>query len=492
MKGTPLLRTLYLSLVGLLLAAQAVAAPRYGTRETALELAEVLDKGVYRNRLITSTFIRSIGKGQYFIKVVLDNGSEQDWTMDRIRQLSRTEAVVLKNNGALLFPSEETNAFVVLDKGRFAQMALQSKVYVKEYRSSDLLGGQKINFAVHRFNLVELLNLVPGSDELGYRHHYLFDLENGQRERLSYLDAYRALERGGLISDPLSVSPVLRAPYRLLEIKPHPLQQPPGEPVGHFAVEMVFDRPVELEPGHFPFQFFERPTRRGSPATDFIVEITAPNAVMPEPVGSIDTLEFLRKIHVVADPRNPLRLLLRASITPEVMDAPPEVEIRGESVVVTFTKRVDQSIADERSLQEGELRFRQERLLHRMLTEEEIERRRIYRARMLSGLKQRDQALKARSFENRVEILEAALVEFQEAALHASSDLELQDALRGRNAVTSRLPAMIIDHVAQAVQRGRVEDLTGGRGLLEKAALMTRDQSLLQEIRKLLEHPSLN
>ncbi|MCH8884498.1 MAG: hypothetical protein IIA41_13505, partial [SAR324 cluster bacterium] len=289
-----------LASIFLLAAATALAAPRYTDRENALAMAEALQNGIFRENLINSTFIQSIGGERYFIKVVLDNGSEQDWNIDRIRQLSRTESIVLKNNGALLFPSEETNDFVVLDKGRFAQMALQSKVYIKEYRSSDVLAGQRINFAVHRFNLVELLNLVPGSDELGYRHHYLFDLENGQRERLSYLDAYRALERGGLISDPLSVSPVLRAPYRLREIKPHPLQQPPGEPVGHFAVEMVFDRPVELEPGHFPFQFFERPIRRGSPATDFIVEITFPNAVMPEPVDSIDSLEFLRKIHAVA------------------------------------------------------------------------------------------------------------------------------------------------------------------------------------------------
>ncbi len=50
-----------LASIFLLGAASALAAPRYTDRENALAMAEALQNGIFRENLINSTFIQSIG-----------------------------------------------------------------------------------------------------------------------------------------------------------------------------------------------------------------------------------------------------------------------------------------------------------------------------------------------------------------------------------------------------------------------------------------------
>ncbi|MFI5400812.1 MAG: hypothetical protein ACHQZQ_07175, partial [SAR324 cluster bacterium] len=112
-------------------AGPAAAAPRYADKDTALELAQALDKGVLGNSLISSTFIQSVGRDQFVIRAVLDNGAQENWDMHQIRAWSQAESLTLRKNRALLFPKEQSNAFAVLDKNAFAQKALRAKVYAK-------------------------------------------------------------------------------------------------------------------------------------------------------------------------------------------------------------------------------------------------------------------------------------------------------------------------------------------------------------------------
>jgi hypothetical protein len=483
-----------LLLVAVAWAGLALAAPRYTDKSNALELAEALDKGIYQGRLVTSTFIQSVGKGRYLVKVVLDNGAEHDWDIARIRTLSKREQIVLRENGALLFPSEEDNDFVVLDKKRFARTALRGKVFVKHYGPSDPLAGQKLNFGIHRFNLVELLQVKPGKDEHGYRHHYIFDLENGQRERLSYLDAYHALARKALMEDPSTVSPLVRAPYRIQGIEAVSLQEEGDTGTGKFGFEIIFDRPLALEPGHFPFRFFEngngRRARRGA-APDFLIEFVAPNTVMGDAITPIETVEFLRNVHALPDPRHEVRLLVRAGISPEVMTFPPEVEVQGSRVLVSFTKVVDQTVFDRQARAAEELRLKQDRLLHRTLTPEEVEQRKTYRALMSEGDQQRNRARRAKPFPTQFDLLTAAMNAFQEAAVNASTDAELKEALRERNTILAKLPILVVRHVRGSIKKEGGARRAELRELLDRAALMTRDREVLRAIHRLIEDPAL-
>ena len=484
--------SLFLILAGW--ACGAAAAPKYTDKENALNLAEALDKGIFRNNLITSTFIQSVGKGRYFLKVILDNGAERNWDINQLRAHTKRESIVLKNNRALLFPSEESNKFVTLDKGAFARQALAARVYVKRYESSDVLAGQEIKFGIHRFNLVHLLGMKPGNDEHGYRHHYVLDLENGQRDLLSYLDAYNTFSADGLVVDAASVSPIIRAPYRIQEIKPMRLKPLGPSGTGKFGVELTFDRPLDLQPGHFPFRFFENGNGRKSRAgarPKFMVEVTAPNAVMGREVAPIETLEFLRQVHVVPDRHNPVRVLMRATVSPEVMNFPPEVEVVGSTVRISFIKVIDQSVFDRQALAQKELRIRQDRLLHRTLSPEEIEMRKSYNERMESGNNQLHTARRAKAFQDRYAAFQQAMEHFQVAASHATNDLALDDALRARNSVMVKLPVLVVDHVRKLLKSGARVNKGPVREMLENASLLTRDRRLLDAIGDLLNDPNL-
>jgi hypothetical protein len=359
-------------------------------------------------------------------------------------------------------------------------MALRARLYAKYYGGSDVLAGQVIHFALHRFDLMDLQQLQPTRDELGYLHRYVLDFETGQREFLSYADAWRTLNRGGLLEAPAG-EPVMGDTYRLRALRARPLERIVEDGTGTFAVEMQFDRPMELSPGHFPFRLFERPPARGRAALDnnFVLEITAPNAILPRKANRIDALEYLGDIHAVPDGQRQNRVLLRAVLAPEVLTHPPEVRVRGDTVSVVFTKVEDQSVFDRKALHEAELRRHQEKLLAPTLTAQEAEQRRLYRQHMETGLGQQDKARAQAEPAGRYEVLLAALANFREAAIHASSDQQLGDALRQRNYLAGRLPTLILEFAQQpeAAPRERV------LALVRAALQLTQEASVREALR---------
>jgi len=473
---------------GLVLAWAGPAAadpPRYADKDTALELAQALDKGVLGNSLISSTFIQSVARDQFVIRAVLDNGAQENWDMHQIRAWSQAETLTLRKNRALLFPKEQTNAFAVLDKNDFAHKALLAKVYAKTYDESDVLAGQTIRYAIYRFNLVDLLNLAPGTDARGYRQHYVFDLENGQRELLSYLDAYNLLAHNGLIVDSATAGPVMRAPYRLTGIEPHPLRMVNG--TGRFGVEMRFDRPLQLDAGDFPFQLYERVfLGKGPREPAFVIEFTAPNAILPEEVPPISSLEFLQQIQAVSDQHYQNRVLLRADLDPEVLNVPPEVEVKGPSVLLTFIKVQDQSVADRKALMEAELRRREDKLLSGSLTPEEIARRNSYRQLMETGLGQIERARDLPTYQQRIDLLVASLANFNDAAVSASNDRDLEEALRQRNLVIVKLPDLVTGYANEALRSKPMANKNSVQKALETTINLTRDPVTLGQLQELL------
>ena len=474
------LATMLLALPALLSwPAPAGAAPRFTNKDTALELAKVLDKGVFRGKLISATFVQSPDVGDYQVKVVLDDGTELNWNIDQIRLWSQDDSITLSKNRVLVFPSLETNEFGILDKNEFTRKALRARIYAKYYSGSDVLAGQVIDFAVLRFNLMHLLNLKSSRDEMGYLHHYVLDFETGQREFLSYLDAWRTLNRNGLLEQPGS-EPVMHETYRLQGLRTVPLQRIVENGTGTFAVEMQFDRPVELRPEHFPFRLYERKLGKGSPLdNDIVLEVTAPNAILPKDVTGIDALEYLNEIRAVPDGRNQNRVLLQAMLAPEVLTQPPDVAVKGRTVSVVFTKVEDQSVFDRKALHEAELRRKQEKLLAPSLTPAEAEQRRLYRQHMETGLGQLDKARAQADPVQRYEQLLASLANFREAAIQASSDQQLQEALRQRNNLVERVPGLILQLADEGLatgggDRARVLALVRAAGQLAQDASLKR------------------
>lgn len=488
MNRLPLCCTIAVLLLALCWGATAGAAPRYTDKDTALELAQALDKGIFRGKLISSTFIQSVGKDQYFVKVVLENGGEESWDMHALRKWTQDDLLTLSKNRALVFPKEDSSEFGVLDKNQFTQRALRARVYSKLYSGSDVLAGRTIRYSVLNFNLVDLLQVSPGRDEHGYLFRYVLDLENGQREFLSYLEAWEALKRDALQED-FGSAPVLRAPYRLTAIHAQKLKRLVESGVGNFGVEMVFDRPLELQATDFPFRIYEVKHRGATPRLDnpFVIEFTAPNAILAKPIEHVENLEFLYDIRANSDPLHQNRVLLLANLAPEVLTTPPRVEVAKNTVTVTFTKVEDQSVFDRKALQEAELRRRQEKLLAGTLTPAEAERRKLYRQHMETGLGQLDKVRGQKTFDERYKTYQAALANFREAAINASSDQELESALRQRNQLMVRLPGLIIDHVRAGLKQSSVPEPGRLKELLQDALNMTRDPDMLKVIGQLNE-----
>ena len=481
MKRLPGLLTVLAALALLLGACAAAAAPRYTDRENALALAKALDKGIFRNNLIESTYIQSIGGERYFIKIVLDNGTAQDWTLEQIHAWSKAEAILLSGNRALVFPSDEHNTYEILDKNAFVREALQAKVYVKRYKSDDPLAGTSISFAVRGFNLVELLGLAPSWDAQGYRHEYVLDLMNGQREYLSYLDAQEAMTRGGLLREP-GGGPVMEWPYRLREVKAHEIGAKDENGIARFALELVFAEPVKLGPEHFPVQVFES----GNGKEHFVLQVTVPNSELGQAIATIPALEYLNSIRTQSDAQHAKRVLLQAHVSPDVLEFPPQVEVKDATVRINFLKVVDQNVLSRKGLLEANLRRQQEQMIGMRLSEEQKRRREAYVVAFETGFGQVEQSRGAPNIPAQVDLLTTALANFRDAALNASTDLELRDALRERNNLASRIPIVVAEYVRAELQQGKPADPEGLKRMIGIAAALTRDVEMLGTLQELM------
>ena len=401
-------------------------APRFTGREHALRLAETLDKGVFQQKLISSTFVESASPGRYQLRVLLSNGAELRWDLHQVRAWAQTDSLILRGNRALVFPNQDDNYFISLDKTTFSDAALKAAVFTQHYEEDDVLAGQQIPYRVLRFHLAKLLDLPVTRDSHGYQHLYAFDYTNGQRQLLSARQAYLALQQKALHAKPPPKTPFVYRPYVLTRLVPKRLVRKNG--LGRFSVELQFDQNIALQPGHYPFQLLEQKAQNR-----FIIQFTSPNTLLRKPLKAIKHLEFLRNIQVRPDPHTPGQALVQAILGANVLNAPPEVFVAGKKVTFSFIKVEDQSVFDLNALREADIRRQQEVAIAGQPSKAQLERRRRYQQLYTTGLSQVDSAQASKGIAKSLELQAQALVNFQKAAEQASSDDELESALLQRN-----------------------------------------------------------
>ena len=95
------------------------AFPEYTSRQKALKLAIVLENGYFKSIKILSVFVKNIGQDDYYLQALLSDGSSRKWLLNRIREWTQTDEMILNNNRALVFPSGTTTDFGVLEKNDF-------------------------------------------------------------------------------------------------------------------------------------------------------------------------------------------------------------------------------------------------------------------------------------------------------------------------------------------------------------------------------------
>ncbi len=430
----------------------ALAFPKYTSRENAIRLANVLNRGEFKTFRVNAVFVKSRTETEYYLQALLDDGSTRDWLMDRIYEWTLTDQLRLPGNQALIFPSPESTEFAVLDKNEFHKEALRAKFYTKVFPEHDMLEGRSVKLAMSRFRL-----LLPGeesrfaTDSQGNRYRYVIELENGMREVLTYPMAYRLLQNGALSPEPLPGDVIQSKTFKVREMVAIPRQtEDELRNIYRFGIEVFFDRPMDLTADMFPFQVVEQSMRdpeTGMRRNQFYVQVVIPNAEKLREIPGFRSLEYLRYVELVTDVEHQKRVFLRAQINPDIFELPPFVEITDRnSIIVSFYSVTDQSVARRQQLLDAPTALNVPRSVIPSSGEESDFERYYLQAveQIRAAQRQKDEHLKIQTYISALETL-------QDASLRASNDAQLSQALKQRDVLLKVLPGMVVDNAQRQI-----------------------------------------
>jgi len=471
----------------------ALAVPKYTDKETALKLAKTLDKGAFGRYTISSAYVQNDNVSQYYISVILSDGSAHKWYISQIYKWSREDKLLLENNRTLLFLDPRDTVFVVLDKNRFHRMALKSNIYIKSFAAGDPLHGKQFRFFVKTFSLISPTETAFGRDNSGSKYRYIIDLYNGMRELLTYEDAFGIMTNSLLIAEKKPIAPTFKHAYAVTKVVAHP-KKPAQNGVSQFGVEIQFDRPIMLEGEDFPYQMYERKRydrRKKKSKKEFILDITIPNSEKKFEIQGIDHLEYLQNIMIVKDPKHSKRLMLRAAFNPTVMDIPPTIYKNSDnSVFVNFFNFIDQTILSRGMLLEAQKRRDEEqKSIRKIKVTKAIKRDSDYGRAFIAGTESHKDAQTIRAPLERINKLLTGIKQFEEAALYAEKDAQLYNALKKRNQLRETIIVLSLDYIKDklAKETVEVEDSQKMVSMLDQAESFTSRQQVLRDIGMLRE-----
>jgi len=467
--------------------------PRYTDKQTALELASVLDKGTFGRYTISSAYVQNENVSDYYISVILSDGSAQKWYIDQIYKWSRDDELLLSNNRTLLFLDPSDSHFVVLDKNKFHRLALTANVYSKSFASEDPLAGKSFRFYIKTFSLISPTETAFGRDATGSKYRYIIDLYNGIRELLTYEDAYRIVKNGGMTEEQNVDGNTFKHAYHVTKIIPFP-KTDPEDGVSQFGVEVQFDQPILLDGDHFPYQMYENMVLvKGSQKSreEFVLDITIPNSEKKFEIRPIENLEYLQNIRIMKDPKYPKRLLLRAAFNPAVMDIPPVIYKNSDnSVYINFFNLIDQTVLSRGMLLEAKKRKEAEQeSVKQIRITKAIKQDSDYGRAFIVALETEKEAQTVENPEAKINKLLAGIKQFEQAALYSEKDSQLFNALSKRNQMRDAVIAVTLEYVRGRLSRQEVAagDAQKLLSMLDQAESFTRRQQLLKEIDSLRE-----
>jgi hypothetical protein len=440
-------------LLGLVAVAPSLwAFPEYTSRQNAIRLAEVLDKGQYRDLRIASVFVKNRTNDEHFLQAVLEDGSSQEWRLNQIYEWALTDQLQLTGNRVLVFPSDESTEFGVLDKNEFYRMVLTSEAFVKTYGEHDLLENKQLIFGIRRFRMLHPDEEEQFSqDEQGNRFRYVLELDNGGREILTYLDAFQLMNNGAFVQKALEDDVVLTQPYLVRELVAIPRQvEDELRNIWRFGVEIIFDQNVELTPDLVPYQIVEQNLRdpeTGLRKNQFFIHVMIPNAEKIREIPGFRALEYLQHVEVVTDVEHQQRVFLRAQITPQIFELPPYVEVtRNNSVVVNFFTVTDQTVTRRQQFMESRVPITG--LQSAMFAyPEETEFEKHY----LRAVEQIRSAQRQSNTHLKIDTYLSALASLHDAAINAQNDQEIAQALLQRDTLLQTLPDLIISNTQRKI-----------------------------------------
>ncbi|MDT8447415.1 MAG: hypothetical protein RRB13_11040 [bacterium] len=472
---------------------QALGMPKYTDKENAMALARVLDKGTLGRYTVASTYVQNASPKDYFISVILSDGSSHKWYMDQIYKWTRDDMLLLSDNRSLLFLDPMDTRFVVLDKNVFHRQALQANVYIKEYGPADPLEGQNFKYQIKSFNLISPHETAFGRDETGSKFRYIIDLMNGTSELVTYETAYKLLKSNHLLASKELGEDVMGRAYGVNKIVANPKGMV-EDGVAQFGVEIQFDQNIALQGENFPIEIYERKLynkRTKQYTKEFVMDITIPNSEKTNLIRPVPSLEYLNNIEVVNNSKYPKRTFLRASFNPKVLDIPPVVYKNSDtSVYVNFFALIDQTVISRGMLLEEKERESEERKTYRTIrVQKAIKSDSDYGRAFIAGLETQKMALTIKDEQARIEKMLEAIRQFEESALYAESDAQLYNALTKRNQLRENVITLTMELIEGRLKQPNFGGSSAKTLLdqLDRAETFTGSPDVLKSIEQLRE-----
>ena len=457
------------------------AFPEYTSRQKALKLTGVLEKGYFKSIKISSVFVKNIGEDDYYLQALLSDGSSRKWLLNRIREWTHTDELILSNNRALVFPSAATTDFGVLEKNDFYRTALNATAYVKTFGKHDVLEGKSLVLGILRFRILQEddSNYLK-TNKHGDRYRYVLELENGTHEYLTYTDAFLLMQRSALLEEVPETVNVLRKSYKVKEMKKIPLRlEDELHDIWRFGIEVVFDKPIMTDADKFPYRVVEvkkKDLNTGRLKSSFFLQIVFPNAEKRTLVKGFRKHEYLHQVKIETDKEHQKRVILKAMVDPDVMDLPPYVEVTDRnSVVVNYYRSQNRNLTQPPDLPVTQSPSEVPRSV---FTPDKLETE--FEKKYMQVLVLIREAQQQQNMNLRINAYFKALEALKKASLSAENDIQITQALNQRDIMLRTLPKLIIRNVQMTIlakkldQQGTKADPELSRKLLAQLAQAER------------------
>ena len=426
--------------------------PEYTSREKALKLASVLDHGYFKSIKISSVFVKNRDKDEYYLQAILEDGSSRQWLINRVREWTHNDELILSKNRALVFPYAGRTDFGVLEKNEFYRNVLTATAFIKIYGKHDILEGENMVLGIRRFRILQPEDSkFLSTNNLGERYRYLLELENGSKEFFTYSDAFILLKRGAFLEEIPEKINVFRKTFKVQGLKKIPIQiEDELREIWRFGIEVIFDRSITKSFDSFPYQVVENKLKdplTGSNRTIYFLQIVFPNTEKDKEINGFKNHEYLRYVELDTDVEHQKRVILRAMVNPDALSLPPFVEVTDRnSVIVNFYISTDQSLTQPPDL----IASRSNGDLPRSVftsdnPETEFEKNYMEAVNLIR--KAQDQL----NTDLRIEIYFKALKSLKKAAISSELDIQIAQALNQRDLLLRTMPKLIIRNVQMSI-----------------------------------------
>ena len=312
------------------------AIPKYTDLNNARKLATVLQYASIGTDFFVSVDIRKAGENRFFLEGIARNGKIYKLTMDYLYRLSKTETIFLKNNNVLIFPYKDNSTFVLFNRKDFRQIALNAKTYNKSYYGDDPLAGQNIFYSIKSLDIVPYAsqNNRFGKNLNGDFYHYTLEVQNGEREYLTYYTAYRLLEEQKLLSSTYPDIPAIDKVYSIVDVQFQKLKLDYSS-VPQFSIILIFNENILIAEEMVGIEILEQKEYK-----DYLLYISIPNTLVAQEFSLERQYEYLKDIQLTNDSRYISRALLKARFNPLLTNLAPHVtKIDERRIIITFFYR---------------------------------------------------------------------------------------------------------------------------------------------------------